>query len=139
MFASSAWPLQVWRALSKSTYYRNIRCSKTACSKRHPKVCRFFSISGSCKFNDSCSYLHKHGHSEKTKKLEKELENLKEDIKILTKEVDNLKEVISSLSKASSPPNSVTLQGCQYRFWHGGGTVPPIGGGTRVRWWGIGA
>ena len=85
-------------------------CSKTTCSKRHPKVCRFFSISGSCKFNDSCSYLHKHGHSEKTKELEKELENLKEEIKILTKEVDNLKEVISSLSKASSPPNSVTLE-----------------------------
>ena len=40
----------------------------------------------------------------------KELESLKEEIKILTKEVDNLKEVISSLSIASSPPNSVTLE-----------------------------
>ena len=93
---------------TKETCY-SFPCIETTCSKRHPKVCRFFSISGSCKFNSSCSYLHKHGHNEKMKEVEKEVVKLKEEIKLLTTEVDKLKEIISSLSIASSS-KSVTLK-----------------------------
>ena len=81
----------------------NFPCTTTTCSKRHPKICRFFSIYGRCKFNDSCSYLHKHGDIEKTGQLEKEIENLKAEIKLLITVVDNLKDMISSLSKALNP------------------------------------
>ena len=72
----------------------------TTCHKRHPKVCRYYSISGSCKFQETCSYLHKHEQNEK-KELEKEIENLKEDIHVLTIKGDELKEVLTSLSKVS--------------------------------------
>ena len=81
----------------------NTPCMATMCKKRHPKVCRYFSISGSCKFNKNCSYLHKHGQNNTTDELQKEIENLKEDIKLLTTEVKKLKEVILSFDKPSYP------------------------------------
>ena len=81
-------------------------CIMTTCHKRHPKVCRYYSISGSCKFQETCSYLHKHEQNEK-KELVKEIENLKEDINVLTIKVDKLKEALTSLSK-------VYIQACMF-------------------------
>ena len=64
-------------------------------------MCRYYSISGSCKFQETCSYLHKNEQNEKTKELKKEIENLKVDINVLTTKVDKLKETITFLSKVS--------------------------------------
>ena len=76
-------------------------CITTMCRKRHPKLCRFFAIFGSCKFNESCSYLHKHERNEENEKLKKEIKKLKDDIVLLTTEVNKLKQDITSLSKSS--------------------------------------
>ena len=80
----------------------NFPCVTTKCSKRHPKVCKFFSISGSCRFKESCSYLHKRVENDKIYALNKEVEKLKEDIELLTTEVKKLQE---SLSKSVSKPS----------------------------------
>ena len=33
-------------------------CTNKSCTKRHPTVCKFFSIQKTCKFGDHCAYKH---------------------------------------------------------------------------------
>ena len=41
----------------RSTMYQSIVKSK-ACTKRHPKGCKFFTAHNFCKYNDKCAYMH---------------------------------------------------------------------------------
>ena len=34
-------------------------CNLKTCNKRHPKICKFFSVNQVCKFSDACCYKHK--------------------------------------------------------------------------------
>ena len=57
--------------------YTNQACNFNACRKRHSRLCRFFSQTGYCRFESSCSFLHKPGKADKIleemKKLEKDI------------------------------------------------------------------
>ena len=65
-----------------------------SCSKRHPKICRKYSLENFCRFGKDCSYVHiSREHSEVCKDLEDE------DMKNIKAKVDLLKNTVKSLSK----------------------------------------
>ena len=71
----------------------NLECAMdSSCVKRHPRVCKYFSIFARCKFDDNCAYLHKN----ETKSLEKEIFKQKEKVE---KEMKELKDEIEELQK----------------------------------------
>ena len=84
----------------------NFPCTAKSCSKRHPKVCKYFLFKGNCKFNENCSFLHKHVPQSAPSNHEKEIEKLREDIESLTKEINKMKEIIDSVSKPDSSSNT---------------------------------
>ena len=55
------------------------KCSNKMCSLRHPKICKYFSAVGGCKFGTSCHYLHK----SRLMILENDIRNLYVEIKEL--------------------------------------------------------
>ena len=69
--------------------YTNQACNFNACRKRHSRLCRFFSQTGYCRFESSCSFLHKPGKVdtilEEVKKLEKDIAELKSHNSVLQK------------------------------------------------------
>ena len=86
----------------------NFPCTVNSCSKRHPKVCRYFLFTGNCKFNENCSFLHKHVPQSPPDNLEKKIEKLREDIESLTREIKRMKQILDSVSIISNPeaPNT---------------------------------
>ena len=59
----------------------NLKCKQENCLKRHPRLCKDFSKFGSCRFDSSCSFIHK----------QSEFELIFEEIKLLQTEVEGLK------------------------------------------------
>ena len=89
----------------------NIPCTLKSCSKRHPKVCRYFLLTGTCKFNMNCSFLHTHTYSLDAKNHEKEIDQLRRDIESLKKEIINMKKILDSVSTISEPNTSNSSTG----------------------------
>ena len=76
---------------------KETRCATKSCSKRHPKMCRFFQFYGNCKFGEFCHYNHdlkenNCGSSERIDKLEKTVT----DFKMKLQESDNLLKQLDS-------------------------------------------
>ena len=67
------------------------------CKKRHPKICRKYSLEFFCKFGKDCSYVHiTREHSKVFKDL---YDEIVEDIKNIKAEVDLLKNTVKSLNE----------------------------------------
>ena len=74
-------------------------CFNKLCSKRHLKLCKFFRVQQSCKFDDQCSHRHdttiyKNDTTELINKillLDGTMEVMKEMINDLTEEIYSLK------------------------------------------------
>ena len=47
-------------------------CKEENCVKRHPVICRYFSLNGSCKYNESCAYAHRESEAQTEIKTVKE-------------------------------------------------------------------
>ena len=62
-------------------------CSQDTCRKRHPKVCRYFTLFGACKFRDNCSFLHLTPPAIRLSKLEEEIKHLQGLIASISEEV----------------------------------------------------
>ena len=63
-------------------------CKSKACSKRHPKVCNFFTQYTSCRYNEKCAY----SHTVTTEKSELDallvkVDNLESNLKIMSDKV----------------------------------------------------
>ena len=82
----------------------NMQCSMVTCMYRHPRVCRYFTNFGRCKFEDSCAYLHKRNDNlyEFGKEQEKELEKLRKEVEELHKQVNELRTILSEISNSSN-------------------------------------
>ena len=78
----------------------NFPCTLLNCTLRHPKLCRYFLLSGQCKFKEDCSFLHKMNNKEI--ELEKQVMNLKEEVEAIKKKIDVMKSVIESLDSSNS-------------------------------------
>ena len=91
-------------------------CRDKKCTKRHPKTCKTFKDKGKCRFDRDCAYLHKEDPNSQgrlievishcTIKHEKEISNLKEEVKnhqevirIMTDKLRNLEESLRDNSK----------------------------------------
>ena len=55
------------------------KCNVTKCQKRHPRMCKFFINSGSCKLGDLCAYSHaiRNGNENLEKKLDELINTIK--------------------------------------------------------------
>ena len=71
---------------------RDPRCSPKECRKCHPRLCKYFRESGTCKFGEGCSYIHKDDTSKN------EINEIKEELNNLNEEIMIIKETVKSLS-----------------------------------------
>ena len=78
----------------------NYPCSVNDCPKRHPRPCKYFVVTGFCKFNDTCSFLHAANKSEKD--LEKQVANLKCEVEALKVEISEMKILLQEISLKES-------------------------------------
>ena len=66
-------------------------CQSKVCNKRHPKMCKRFSLDKFCRFGEECAYRHPPDRNEEVQKLsaknELEISKLKEEVKELKLEV----------------------------------------------------
>ena len=46
-----------------NTLCPNQNCSKKKCSDRHPRICKYCSLNGSCKFGSKCAFEHRKGEN----------------------------------------------------------------------------
>ena len=75
-----------------SSYNPAIKCvliiqmqgTNTKCRYRHPRLCKYFSRFGHCKYGEGCAYSHViENKNEKIAELEKKVNELKEEMKQL--------------------------------------------------------
>ena len=75
----------------------NFPCQDSECSKRHPKLCVYFSAYGRCMFGDKCSFLHysfgrvDHTASDGLQEFVLAVSELKNEVRTLRLEVDKLR------------------------------------------------
>ena len=77
-------------------------CKLKTCNKRHPKICKFFSVNQVCKFGDACCYKHKLSahHSnilEQISSLHATISSMSESIQALEDEILKLRSPLSPL------------------------------------------
>ena len=66
-------------------------CKNNNCTKRHPRVCKYFASNNRCKFEESCAYIHhKRENMEQIDLLEREVNYLKSEIIKLTKQTEEM-------------------------------------------------
>ena len=66
-------------------------CEDTSCEKRHPKICKYYKLNNTCKFNQTCAYLHIESNTNiKLQTIEQEIDAMKNEIKKLTDTVKNM-------------------------------------------------
>ena len=82
------------------------RCMKVKeCHKRHPKICRRFSLEKECRFKDDCEYTHERSNSDNEKEVLKERVNILEKevneltSKLETRNLDQLEKVVHALTR----------------------------------------
>ena len=63
----------------------NVRCLKSDCELRHPKLCRYFAQYNYCMFGEYCKFKHSETRSSG---IDKEIEKLKSEIDKLGKIID---------------------------------------------------
>ena len=97
-------------------------CTTNGCRFRHPRLCKYFSKYGHCKFGEGCAFSHTLDNKnikieslekevtelkeammkmkqELSEKLDKEVSETKEDIRMLKDDVSELKSNVSELKK----------------------------------------
>lgn len=80
-------------------------CSSKTCRKRHPKLCKFFSLNHFCKFGDLCCYKHHIAESQNTPHL----------LTVLQTKVDEMEHMIKSLqSEIVALKNINKCEVCDY-------------------------
>ena len=78
-------------------------CTNNECRYRHPRLCKYFSRFGHCKFAEGCAYSHSiDNKSMKIEELEKEVTELKEDMKKLKIELtDKMEKEVGEVKHVS--------------------------------------
>ena len=93
-------------------------CKSKACSKRHPKVCKFFTQYTSCRYNEKCGYSHTVTTeiSELAALLVK-VDNLESNLKVMSDKVVALEEKIQNIDSESKSSTSKTFKcdQCDYK------------------------
>ena len=83
-------------------------CKKKLCTKRQPKMCKFFQIQQSCKFGEECSYKHD------TSQLINRVVLLEELIEGMTEKINDLTEEVNTIKRNAH----VELKDISYKYDH---------------------
>ena len=75
-------------------------CNIKECSKRHPQACRFFTNYASCKFGESCKFLHRKKPDDRVSK--EEYTTLKDKYDTVVRNCKQIEEKYSSLQNRVS-------------------------------------
>ena len=89
-------------------------CNKDSCMKRHPKVCRYFTLAGACKFRDECSFLHLTSPTTRINELEEEIKHLQGLFTSISEDVLKINAQTTALEierKSISYPRILQLDG----------------------------
>ena len=93
-------------------------CKSKACSKRHPKVCKFFTQYNRCRYNEKCAYSHT-ATKEKGElaALLVKVDNLENNLKFMSEKVVALEEKIQNIDSESKSSTSKTFKcdQCDYK------------------------
>ena len=99
--------------------YKAGKCRERMCKMRHPKVCKYFTQTGKCKFNEHCEFAHKESEiATRQSKLELEMLEMNEEFnnilsqKVYSNEndtisiVDNIRKEIEYLKRENAAINN---------------------------------
>jgi hypothetical protein len=90
-------------------------CKEEKCTQRHPKTCKTFKDKGKCRFDSDCAYLHEEDSQNRLNEVishcmikhEKEISDLKEEVKthqevirVMTEKIKNLEESLKDYNKS---------------------------------------
>ena len=78
-------------------------CHMKTCNKRHPRICKYFSVNQVCKFGDICCYKHK--LSSHHRNILDQISSLKATISSMTESIEALENKILSLKDSLPPPD----------------------------------
>ena len=82
----------------------NQKCEVEKCQKRHPKTCRYYQEYERCKFGEYCFY--KHVQKESNQEIVKELEKVKDQIRMienmLQKKDEEIKKILDNLKSSNN-------------------------------------
>ena len=71
-------------------------CDRKSCLNRHPRPCKFFTVSGFCKWGVECSYSH---HQPVSTPVQKEIDDLKITLKIVLEDLAQKENIIQKLQE----------------------------------------
>ena len=79
----------------EKTVCPSLHCSVKACTKRHPKSCKFYALNQFCKFGDSCCYKHVDSGNmfQQLKALQMKVGQLEQAVQALESEIVVLKDI----------------------------------------------
>ena len=72
-------------------------CEELLCEKRHPKLCKYYSIYKRCKFGEYCKYNHSGNYPRDVNTLETKIENLEKTVLQNQNIIDNMSGKINEL------------------------------------------
>ena len=81
----------------------NVQCNGKECSLRHPRNCKYFFEFQYCKFGDYCKFSHV---TPIMKETSKEIDDLKEKLKLLKSEIDAKNKLVYKYGYDSSAQTS---------------------------------
>ena len=84
-------------------------CNTASCKLRHPRNCKFFTLFGSCKFNEDCAFKHT------LSKSHIEIKDLQDQFHILKNSITEMNQVISHLKKELESYKSERKIECEYQ------------------------
>jgi hypothetical protein len=90
-------------------------CDKRICVKRHPNMCKYFSLNHFCKFGEMCCYKHITSKNDSDNvNLEIKIGELETFIKNMSAQISNLENNIEALQKMSAPKVDFNCNECGY-------------------------
>ena len=78
------------------------------CDERHPRICRYHSLYGTCKFNSHCAYLHKRPYDSEIEDLRRKLNAVQQEVVILVKLIEDLQTKSSQMIESKSSEYSTS-------------------------------
>ena len=105
-------------------------CTGDNCSKRHPKMCKFYLSLGQCKFSDSCKYSHDNQLCKDVCSVKQEIMDLQSRLHKLEAELAALKNTksLESQHRTKVMDNSSLLQSKSKKLSQQSSPFTPPGG-----------
>ena len=86
------------------------RCTNiNECEKKHPKICRRFTVESECQFKNDCAYRHMESRQDQEKnKLKRKVEILEKTINYLNNKIESKK--LEQMEKSTLCPHTESTE-----------------------------